>query len=293
MSLNISLARAIGYRAARIAPYVAIFLALNWFYFWLGPTADLALLPTVLIALGLVPLAVAIRDLRLERIMMRSDGTGKEGAVCAVHGQAVPLVELDHEILACHFRILSTEAGMETTRDEARKRSREDNKSLRYEGVFQVPTQIITTSGAIDLNGFPNLTDAMPQKIAPGILENAKAQSRPAPGTIPTFLVNEMLINRPTNQIEMSLKYGEDPKERFRRVEAWMLKTGQTIWAIGRLRNNRLVPVPFLAMGLPVYFGTRKDVRAKLRSARPFFFGASAFFMIMALITGAIVLLWA
>ena len=292
MSQNVSLFRALGYRAARASPYVALFIALCWGYFWFGPDAELTLLPPVLIALGLFPLAVAVRDLRLEHIVARSDGRGVEGKICAVRGRALAEGNQDHDILACHFRILSTEPGMEATRDEARKRSREDNKTLRYEGIYQVPSQIQTASGPIQLNGFPNLTDALPQKLGQDILENAKARSRSAPVGLPAFLVQEMLINRPSRQIELSLKYGKDPEPRFRRVEAWMLKTGDTIWAIGRLKNNALVPVPFLTVGLPVYFFSKDEVLSKLRSVRPFFFGTSAFLMFTALIVAVIVLLW-
>lgn len=291
MSENISITRAIGSRAARAAPYWALFLVVVIVYFRMGPDSEVVWLPPLLLVGAIAPLSSVISDYRLQRIIENSDGEGVEGRLCAIHGNAAADNETDHDILACHFRVLSTEASVERTRDEARKRRYEDDKPLRYEGVYQIPMSIRTKSKTIRLCGFPNLTDHMPKKIDAGILENAKAQSRPGPSGIPAFIVREMLINRESRQVEMSLKYGKDPEDRFRRVEAWTLRAGDNVWIVGKLINGELRPATSRFLGLPVYFGPKDEVLSKLKSTRGFFLGVAIFFLMVAMAVAAFTLL--
>ena len=279
MSGRLSISRALLGRAARGAPYWLVFFALTSLYVWFGPSSGVSWLPPLLLACALIVLSVVVKDWLFQRTISQSDGKGRDGHWCAIEGRALAEDAQNQDILACHFRILSTENAVETTREENRRRSSEDKKTLRYEGIYQTPSGIDTGEAFISFGGFPNLTDRMPERIDRAILENAKEQSKPAPSWIPAFLIREMLLTRNSHQVELALRYGKDPEERFRRVEAWMLKSGDQVWAIGKLINNELHPVSHRALGLPVYFGSKEEVLAKLQSTRGFFIGTALVFL--------------
>ncbi|NDW46706.1 hypothetical protein [Ruegeria sp. PrR005] len=291
MSNDISFSRAIAHRAVRAAPYWLIFLATTGAYLWLGPNSGLLWLPPLLFACMLAILAPVIRDWRLRRMVARSDGQGREGTWCAIGGQSISEHKISHDILACHFRVLSTEASVDRTRSEARKRRYEDDKPLRYEGVFQVPSDIRTKDGVVRLGGFPNLSGELSEKLNVDILANALSQSRPAPSGVPAFLVREMLINRASREVELALKYGKMPEDRFRRVDAWLLRVGDSVWAVGKLKGNCLFPAPYRTLGIPVFFGSKEEVMSKLHAGRSFFLGTAALFLLAAIGVGVFTLM--
>lgn len=279
MSGRMSISHALLGRAARGAPYWLVFFALASLYVWMGPSTGVNWLPPLLLACALIILSVVIKDWSFQRTISKSDGKGREGHWCAIEGRALAEDVQDQDILACHFRILSTENAVEITREENRRRSSEDKKTLRYEGVYQTPSGIDNGEAFIRFGGFPNLTDRMPERIESSILVNAKEKSKTAPSWIPAFLVREMLLYRTSHQVELALRYGKDPEERFRRVEAWMLKSGDQVWALGKLIDNELHPVSHRALGIPVYFGSKEEVLAKLQSTRGFFIGTALVFL--------------
>lgn len=274
--------------ACYYGPIVALLLAifsLSWLLdAHLGAVA--VFLP-ISIAAGLWLIAQGLKDRAdhhaIERHIGREEpGPGDWVAICGKTIALQPDAEAPFDdVLAFRYQVFDEE-----TRPRTQGSPRSRRLICSYDGFYLVPTGIETTRGSVRLCGFPDLSHLDKRSLPAGVHDRAHARAQKNPRILPRFLARSLFLASIVDRFEGYIRYGEGPEGVAGKCQSWLLRPMDEVCVFGRWQNDGLWPGPNRPRGLPVYSGTARDVRERLKD------DSKAFFIIGGVAIGG-ALIWA